>query len=342
MFTLPHPRSVIKTAAISTFLTSVLLGCSPPSFIIKPVFAPDRLEQVTVDTEAGRRSAKIAVIEVEGLLLNVRTSGLLGSGENKVATLQQKLDLAAKDPSVKAVVLRINSPGGGVTASDIIYRQVKDFRESSGKPVVAAAQDVCASGAYYVALAANELVVEETALVGSIGVIFTTFDASGLMSKIGVQPNVIKSGQNKDIGSLLRPMSSTDRQLLQDLVNEYFARFRSLVAERYPAAAARPDFASSTDGRVFSGTQAVELGLADRTGTLQDAIHRARDLANVKSARVIMYRRGADNGTEPSIYASANPPAAAAYPSELTLRISGIGRPLTQELPGGFYALWEP
>jgi protease-4 len=336
-----HPtfaRGVVAAAALA--LSVLITGCSPPSFIVKPTFAPDRLEAVTVDADASAFAPRIAVIEVEGLLLNVRTSGFLGSGENKVATLQQKLDLAAKDPAVKAIVLRINSPGGGVTASDIIYRQVKDFRESSGKPVVAAAQDVCASGAYYVALAADELIVEETSLVGSIGVIFTTFDASGLMSKIGVQPNVIKSGQNKDLGSLFRPMSPPDRQLLQDIVNEYYARFRSLVADRYPAAAARPDFANSTDGRVFSGTKAVELGLADATGTLQDAIHRARELAKIDSARVIMYRRGAESGSEPSIYAAANPPASAT--NELTLRISGIGRPVTQELPGGFYLLWEP
>ena len=337
-----HRNILMYLLGFSLVLIGGPIGCAPPSFVVRPVFAPERLVPVVVENEAGAFAPKVAVIELEGVLLNSRAGGLLGSGENKVATLQQKLDLAASDPSVKAVVLRINSPGGGVTASDIMYRMVEDFRTKSGKPVVAAAQDLCASGAYYVSLAADELIVEDTALVGSIGVIFTTFDASGLMAKIGVQPNVIKSGKNKDIGSLFRNMTTAERELLQDLVNDYYGRFRGLVAKKYPLAAAKQEFADATDGRVFSGTRAVELGLASRTGSLDQAIERARELANIKKSKVIMYRRGVEGGAEQSVYAIAQPERAPQGSGELSLRITGVGRPITEELPGGFYFLWEP
>src|SRR5215208_3167442 len=150
----------------------ILSGCMP-SFLITPVSSNQSLKEVTVEEGSG---SKILILEVEGMLMNIRTGGFLQAQENDVSLFAQQLKKAEKDPSVKAIVLRINSPGGTVSASDLMYDEVKRFKQATNKPVVASAQDIAASGAYYVACAADKIVVQPTSVVGSIGVIFNTFD----------------------------------------------------------------------------------------------------------------------------------------------------------------------
>src|SRR5436305_14455056 len=170
-------------------LLFILSGCVP-SFLITPVSSNQSLKEVTV--EDGSRG-KIVIIEVEGMLMNVKTGGFLQAQENDVSLFAQQLKKAEKDPAVKAVVMRINSPGGTVSASDLLYNEVLRFKERSKKVVVASAQDVVASGAYYVACSADKIVVQPTSVIGSIGVIFNTFDISGTLDKVGARTNVIKS-----------------------------------------------------------------------------------------------------------------------------------------------------
>src|SRR5687767_3354892 len=183
------------------FLLAGAGGCSMPSLLITPVSSSPELEETTVD--GGTRRHKIALIELEGMLMNSRmgTGGLMGATENKVSLFKQQLDAAAADDRVEAVVLRINSPGGTVAASDLMYELVLDFKKKTGKPVIAACQDVCASGGYYIASAADEIHALPTSVVGSIGVIFETFDISPLMDKIGVRIAPVQSGPFKDLGS---------------------------------------------------------------------------------------------------------------------------------------------
>ena len=308
-------------------------GCGFPSFLITPVSSSNTLKEDTV--QGGSRSEKIAIIEVEGLLLNARTGGFLQAKENDVSLFIQQLEVAEKDPKVKAVVLRINSPGGTVSASDVMYDAVLKFRQKTKKPVVASAQDVAASGAYYVACAADQIVVQPTSVIGSIGVIFQTFDFSGTLDKIGAKSVAIKSGPLKDMGSPFKPLEDNERRVMQAMVNEYHLRFRSVVKLNRQMSDERVD--QVADGGVFSGVRAVDMGLADQAGLLPEAITLAKKLANADNARVIMYRR--PYGYSGSIYASSpnpNPAPVAAQNVEVNLLPAG------GVLDAGFYYIWMP
>ncbi len=323
--------SIFKSfIAIAASITA--MGCGTPSLLITPVSNTNRLEEVTVQPARGWGETRIAIIEVEGLLANARVGGLLSAGENKVSIFTQQLEAAENDSRVKAVVLRINSPGGTVTGSDTMYETLRRFRQRTGKPVVASVQEVAASGAYYVALAADEIVVQPTSVVGSIGVIFNSFEFSSTLAKLGVNTSAVKSGKFKDIGSPYKPLQADERALMQQMVDEYFARFSALVYDRRPSISSM-NRVIATDGRVFSGQQAVSIGLADRTGMLPDALERARELSGAKKARTVMYKR--PFGYAGSIYASTDVPAPSA--NAFTLQLPESVTPL----PGGFYYLWD-
>lgn len=313
-------------------------GCGNPSFLVTPVYPTEGLKEVTVQPppkDARGRGGKIAIIELEGVLLNARTGGILQAQENPVNRFVEALGKAENDREVLAVVVRVNSPGGSVSASDTLYEELRRFRQRSKKPVIASVQDVGASGAYYVACAADTIVVQPTSVVGSIGVIFQTINVSGTMSRIGVTADAIKSGPNKDAGSPLRPMSAEERQIFQSMIDEFYGRFQRVVRTR-PNARSLVDESVAFDGRVFPGTRAVELGLADRLGTLPDALDLARQKTGAPRARAVMYK--VPFSEQGSIYASGPqpPPTANVH----TLRLPGF--PASAELPPGFYYLWEP
>lgn len=319
-------------------------GCGVPSFLITPVSSSTKLQERTV--LPGKSGEKVAIIEVEGMLANMRSGGFLQPTENKVSLFKQQMRAAARDKSVKAVILRVNSPGGTVTASDTMYEIVRDFRRHTKKPVIASTQEVCASGAYYIACAADTIVAHPTSVVGSIGVMFSTMEFEGALGKLGIRAESIKSGPLKDMGSPFKSLDTNERAVMQEMVDEYFHRFVAVVdggrpvTEARPALPLEPDYAGVYSGRVFSGVRAVELGLADRTGRLEDAIQVARQMGKAKGAKVIMYKRPYGYGG--SIYASADVPmpgdGAPARPNVLRLEL-----PESRAfLPGGFYYLWEP
>jgi protease-4 len=313
-------------------------GCGAPSLLITPVSNPSGLREVRVQGGRGWSPPKIAVIEVEGMLLNAR-GGLLGGGENKLSLFAQQLQRAASDEQVKAVVLRINSPGGTVTCSDTMYEAIRNFRARTNKPVVASTQEVCASGAYYIACGSDVIVAHPTSVIGSIGVIFNTFDFSGTMAKLGIKSEAITSGSLKDMGSPFRPLDSEARAVMQGMIDQYHRRFVSVVTSNRPQlrSAAENDsqkLRTATDGRVFSGEQALAMGLVDRLGGLEDAIKLARDLSNSQGARVILYKR--PHGYSGSIYAENPTPTPKSGVLALELPESDLF------LPRGFYYLWRP
>lgn len=328
----------IFVGLVLLLLMTVVPGCGTPSFLITPVSNSNSLQEMVVRPSRGWGGDKVAIIEVEGLLVNARTGGFLQATENKVSLFLQELDRAAQDRSVKAVVLRVNSPGGTVVASDIMYQAICEFREKTGKPVVASTQEVAASGAYYVSLAADRIVAHPTSVVGSIGVIFNTLEFEGALAKLGIRSNAIKSGPLKDMGSPLRAMGDVERGVMQNMVDEYYARFVGLVKLRRPIRDEKT-LATVTDGRVFTGEQAAKLGLADQTGRLDEAIALAQTLGGTSSAKIILYKRPYGYGG--SIYADAPlppPQAQGVAPASLQVDIP-IGQ---SKLPGGFYYLWEP
>lgn len=330
-------RSDVLTYVVS-LLTLLLAGCGNPSFLVTPVYPADGLKEVVVQQppkDAKGPGGKIAIIELEGVLLNARTGGLLQAQENPVNRFVEALGKAEADREVKAVVVRINSPGGAVAASDTLYEELRRFRQRSSKPVIASVQDVGASGAFYVACAADTIVVQPTSVVGSIGVIFQAINVSGTMSRIGVTSDAIKSGPNKDAGSPFRTMSPEERAIFQSMIDDFYHRFQEVVRNR-PGGKPIRDETLAFDGRVFPGHRAVDLGLADRTGTLPDALDLARQKSKAPRARAVMYKLPFSH--QGSIYAASPAPAPSAQIH--TLRLPGF--PTSSELPAGFYYLWEP
>ncbi len=211
-------------------------------------------------------------LTIEGAPQTLFDPGFPSSEE--LATIIQDIN---KREDIGAVVFVINSPGGTVVATKEVYASVKEL----DKPTVAYFREVAASGAYYVATGTDYIVSEPDALTGSIGVVATVTQMSGLLEKIGVNVTTIKSGPHKDTGSMFRNMTSEERQILQDLIDEVYTEFRSVVLENRKGKLNMDKFEEVTDGRILSGRQAKQAGLVDELGTKNDAILKAAELANM-------------------------------------------------------------
>jgi protease IV len=303
--------------------------------LLTPVHVGGPVEQVTIcKPDHCLCHDKVAIIDVEGLLVNAKGGsmfGMSGDTENPVSLFRERLDAAAEDKNVKAVVLRINSPGGAVTASDIMYQDLVNFRQDTHKPVVACMMDVAASGGYYVAMGADRIYAHPTTVTGSIGVIMSLYNATGLFQLLGVKSDPIKSGPNKDIGNPGRPMTPEERDILQHVVMSFYDQFvhvvvkgRGLPEERVRALA---------DGRIYTGLEAHKLGLVDQVGYLEDAIQAAMDMACLGDAAVIAYDKC--GGYRGSVYA-----AAPRVPSQINLKLDVPG--LRGPASSAFMYLWEP
>jgi protease-4 len=292
-----------------TALLAVLAGCGPTSYLITPVPAERRLEEHVVLREAPLATRKIALIDVEGVLKDSRGSSLLGvPEENPVALFKEKLDHAARDSHVKAVVLRINSPGGTVTASDLMYRELCRFKECTGKPVVTSMLDLTASGGYYLACASDKIYALPTTVTGSIGVIMLLPEVAGTMEKLGMSMRVFKSGEMKDAGSLFRDMTPRDREMFQGLITEMYARFFAVVHEGRPGIP-EDHLREIADGRVFLGPEAQKEGLVDEVGGVYEALGAAKAAAGLCDQNVIVVEYARPLGYRANIYARSDPPA---------------------------------
>jgi protease-4 len=243
----------------------------------------------TYDEEyvAGAGPDKIAVVPVEGEIAS--SDDTLGGTQPTTSPegLADALRQAGQDASVVAVVLEINSPGGGVTASDEMHQSISDFRENTGKPVVVSMGDVTASGGYYISTAADRIVANETTLTGSLGVIFEITNFAEAADKYGIKQVVIKSGKYKDIGNAFREMTPKERGIFQSIVDESYSQFVDVISEgrHIPKGRVR----EIADGRVYSGSQAMELGLVDSFGGLDEASATAARLARTKDTTVVRY-----------------------------------------------------
>lgn len=233
----------------------------------------------------GRKAAvaqkQIGVITLEGLIMSGSSGIFSAAGTGDI--LRQLHD-AAEDPDIAALVLRINSPGGTVAASQELYREALRVKEA-GKKLVVSMGDVAASGGYMVSCAADKIVANPGTTTGSIGVIMEFQNVEGLYDKLGLKENVIKSAPHKDIGSPTRPMTDEERAIFQDMINEMYGQFVDIVARgRHMSVEQVKKLA---DGRVYTGTRAKELGLVDEIGDYYDAIKIAADLAGIEGKPVI-------------------------------------------------------
>jgi protease IV len=217
--------------------------------------------------------------------------------------VKQQLERAAVDDDVKAVLLKVDSPGGEVLASDDIYNAIKYFQDDHHKPVIAVMTGMAASGGYYVAAPCRWIVAHELTITGSIGVIMQGFNFRGLMDKVGVQPQVFKSGKFKDMmGSMRKPeeVSPEEEAMMQQLIDEAFGRFKTIVSDgrKYAAGQNKSEgralvgnWADYADGRILTGKQAHEHGFVDELGSVDDAVKRALKIAGISNANLVRYQR---------------------------------------------------
>jgi len=210
---------------------------------------------------------RVALIRIEGVILDAQAT---------ISELKQY----SENPLVKAIVLRIDSPGGGVVPSQEIHDAVKRVKNKSNKAVIASMGTVAASGGYYIAAATDRIIANPGTLTGSIGVIMEMANFEGLMKKVGVEGVVIKSGRFKDVGSPLRKMSDEERKLLQSVMDDVHHQFIQAVADGRSLEVS--DVEPLADGRIYTGRQAKEARLVDELGDLDDAIHIAADIAGME------------------------------------------------------------
>jgi protease-4 len=219
-------------------------------------------------------SGKVGVVEVKGVI-------------NDSEDVVEALKTFEKSPGVKAIVVRIESPGGGVAPSQEIYQAIREVRES--KPVIASMGGVAASGGYYIASACDTIVANPGTLTGSIGVIMELGNVEGLLQKLGVQPEVIKAGAYKDMGSLVRPMTDAERGLFQEMIDSVHTQFITAVAAG--RGMNKDQVRALADGRIFSGEQAKTAGLVDQLGGFEDAIALAASKAGVEGKPNVTHAR---------------------------------------------------
>ena len=243
-------------------------------------------EKVSFSFPAKSKSGSdgIAWIKVRGVISEEDNSSpfSLPSGASAIS---KRVREAAKNPHVKAIVLDINSPGGTVASVQDIYSEILKAKEQ-GKKVVALFRDVAASGAFYIAMAADQIVAEPGTITGSVGVIMQAGNVTKLFDKIGIEVNPITSGKYKDIGSVYREMSPAERAILQDMVNDTYTQFFKVVQKGRPGVK-QVVLNEYTDGRVFTGQRAFELGFIDKLGGEETARLLAGELAGLKDPKII-------------------------------------------------------
>ncbi len=219
---------------------------------------------------------KIALVKIEGVILDSRE-------------IIEELKEYNSNESVKAILLRIDSPGGAVAPSQEIYEEVKKIRDEGKKKIVTSMGSVAASGGYYIASVSDKIVANPGSITGSIGVIMELANVSGLMKKVGVESVIIKSGKYKDIGSVFRAMTKEERDLLQGLMDDVHDQFIEAVAVGRDIE--KEQLIPIADGRVFTGRQARELGLVDEIGNMQDAIRITADMVGIVGEPSILEKK---------------------------------------------------
>lgn len=276
----------------------------PSCAIVQLPMGPGPVKEVTL---MGEGRDKVLLVDVSGLLSfrKPRTFPGFPEGESLPARLREDLDRAREDSRIRALLVRIDSPGGTVTASDVLFHEIRSFADEREVPVVAVVVEDALSGGYYVALAADEIVAHPTAIVGSVGVFVPKLDVSELLDRWGVRSELTKSGAQKDLLSPLRPLSPEERETLQTIVHALHERFEEAVRTRRPGATTE-DLQVIATSAPFTAARALELHMVDRLGYIEDAFQSAVALAGVPEARLVVYRRGR---AEPAnVYSSADLP----------------------------------
>jgi len=311
------------------FIVALMLnGCMFPTVKLF-TDASDPLKEFVLE---GDEEGKVLIIPVHGIVSDLPKKGMIVDEPSMVQDIVSQLKLAEADSEIKAVLFKINSPGGSVTASDMLYHEIKSFKERTGVKVTVMIMDMAASGGYYMALPADFIMAHPTSITGSVGVIFLQPKLYGLMDKIGVGVTANTSGKNKDMGSPFRKTTDAEDKMFQNLTDTLGKRFLNLVVEHRKINAEAVENVSTA--RIYLAEEALTLGLIDEIGYLEDAVDRTKRLAELdENCRVVVYRRAEypdDNLYNiQSRYGSAKP------------KLIDLGLPDTGILNhAGFYYLW--
>jgi len=330
-----HP-STQRPTKLSTKLSGLLVvavclalgGCAPSFSLFGPTAQPYK-EQ----TLQGEGEGKILLISVDGLISERPREGLLRTRPSVVEEVTAQLKLARKDTDIKAIVLKVDSPGGTTTASDILYHELLSYREETKAKVVTVLMGLATSGGYYIALPSDHIAAHPTTVTGSVGVIFLQPRVAGLLDKIGVGVDVSKSGLHKDMGSPFREATDEEKRLIDSTVKAQAKRFLDLVRKHRALDPAALNITATA--RVFTADEAKDLGLIDSIGYLDDAVAKAASLAGLPGdARVVTYRR------RPSPDATWYQPSAEAEGQRPALIHLGLDTLLPTQ--AGLYYLWMP
>lgn len=325
-------KRIFLFISVLAMIAFVAGGCGGLKVNIGTASKTEPLKEFTLK---GHDSGKVLVIPVRGFLSDTPRKGFLGDRASMLEEVVSQLHKAEMDKEIRAVLLEINSPGGSITASDILYHEIAEFKQRTGTKIVAALMDVAASGGYYIALPADRILAHPTTITGSVGVIFIVPRVAGLMDKLGVAVEIHKSGKDKDMGSPFRPSTRDEQAILQGLTDKMGKKFIDLVAKhRTEDARVLADISTA---RIYLASEALELKLIDRIGYVDDAISEAKDLAGLtEDARVVVYRRSKyPNDNIYNTSSSSQTGAAAAF---VNLSLPEI----IPDLSPGFYYLWTP
>jgi protease-4 len=265
----PRPRST------GTFFLGLFSGCLVGLFVFSMFAAVIASMRGTRGGDIGLGD-KVAVIPIEGEIVEARE-------------ILDTLHRYAESATVKAIVMRINSPGGAVAPSQEIYEEIQKVRQSSGKPIVASLDNVAASGGYYIAAACDEIVGNPGTITGSIGVILQWMEIKDLVNWAKMKPETIKSGELKDLGSPYRDITDVERAYLQRITGQLHQQFIQAVLKGRKGRISADDLGRIADGRVFTGEEAASLKLIDRLGNLDDAVNVAARLAHMKGKPSMLY-----------------------------------------------------
>ncbi len=290
----------------------------------------NRMEEVVLMKSEAKE--KVLVVDVEGMISSLEPGSVFNREGDMLSRVYARLQKSAEDKLVRGIILRLDTPGGDVTSSDILYREVLKFKKRTGLPVVALMMGVAASGGYYIASACDAIIAHPSTITGSIGVISLFPDMEGLLSKVGVKVQVIKSGELKDAGSPFRNLSEQEQRLFQGIIDELYERFLEVIHEKRKDALSLEEIRELADGRVYTASQALKLKLIDEVGYFDEALARVLSLAKIPSARVVSY----------SYYPKRQSNIYASKPETPSLF---EGKSIVDALPklqSGFYYLWLP
>lgn len=318
----------VKLVGFVVFAAFLLTGCISMNVKL-PADYSEPLKEFTLE---GTGTDKIVVIPIRGHISDDEEEEMMRRKPSLVKEVVSQIKKAEMDPNVRGVVLKVHSPGGTITGSDILYNELKKMKTNRDMPIVACMMDIATSGGYYVSLPADHIVAHRTTITGSVGVIFIRPKFQGLMEKIGVSIETSQSGQDKDMGSPFRPTTSREEKSFERIIDEMAELFKSRVVENRQISDA--NLREVMTAKVYTAKQALDLGLIDQIGFTDDALAKAKLMAGLsQNARVVMYRR--TEFADDNIYNNITNRSSAGSP------LVDLG-PITRisDLKTGFYYTW--